>query len=64
MSTSFQQAHAEIPWRRIIGFRKILAHDYGEILDAKVWDVATRAIPELIAQLEPLAPVARPREEP
>jgi len=32
ISESFKIMHPEIPWRRIIGQRNILAHEYGEIL--------------------------------
>jgi len=56
VSAEFQQAHPEIPWRKIIGQRNVLTHDYGEILDDILWDVATVSIPELISLLEPLVP--------
>jgi len=32
----------------------VLAHEYGEIEHALLWNVATERIPELIACLEPL----------
>lgn len=63
VSEEFKAAHPEIPWRRLIGFRNILAHDYGEILNEKVWDVATRSVQELIPVLEAIAPSSRPGEE-
>ena len=54
VSVSCREAHADIPWRGIIAQRHVLAHDYGEIDDERVWIVATRFIPELIQKLEPL----------
>ncbi|HSA33158.1 MAG TPA: DUF86 domain-containing protein [bacterium] len=56
LSDGFQAAHAAIPWKRIIGLRNILAHDYGEILTERVWFTALHHIPELISQIEPLIP--------
>ncbi|MCY2924353.1 MAG: DUF86 domain-containing protein [Planctomycetota bacterium] len=56
VSQPFQDLHPEIPWRKIMGQRHMLAHEYGEIQDEVLWRVATFHIPELIAQLEPLAP--------
>jgi len=31
ISESYKQKHAEIPWKRMVGLRNILAHEYGEI---------------------------------
>lgn len=56
VSTAFQAAHSEIPWRPIQAQRHVLAHDYGEIRHERIWRVATVHIPELIRQLEPLVP--------
>jgi uncharacterized protein with HEPN domain len=56
VSASFQEAHPEIPWRGIIGLRNLLAHEYGEIKEERIWTVASERIPELIARLEPLVP--------
>jgi uncharacterized protein with HEPN domain len=60
VSQTFQDSHPEIPWRKIMGQRHKLAHEYGEIEDAVLWRVATFHVPELIAQLEPLVPPLPP----
>ena len=56
VSPAFQQSHPEVPWRRIIAQRNVLAHEYGEIQDEIMWRLATVRIPELISLLEPLVP--------
>jgi uncharacterized protein with HEPN domain len=52
-----KQSHPEIPWRRIIGQRNILAHEYGEIRHERVWHVAKDRVPELVVALQALAPL-------
>ena len=54
VSLYFQEKHPEIPWRRIIAQRNVIAHEYGEIKHELIWKVATVHVPELIGQLEPL----------
>ena len=56
VSEALQDAHPEIPWRRVIAQRHVIAHEYGEIEDELIWRVATRHVPELIEALEPLVP--------
>jgi uncharacterized protein with HEPN domain len=54
VSKQFRDSHPEIPWRQIIGQRNVLAHEYGEIKQDRIWMVATENIPQLIDILEPL----------
>lgn len=56
VSQRYRDAHPEIPWTKIIAQRHVLAHEYGEIKDDRIWRVATIHIPELITALEPLLP--------
>lgn len=37
-------------YRRIIGFRNIIAHGYDVIDDVTLWDLATNRVPELLKQ--------------
>jgi uncharacterized protein with HEPN domain len=56
VSPTFKAQHVEIPWQQIIGQRNVLAHEYGEINQDRIWLVAIRRIPELIDLPEPLLP--------
>ena len=55
VSGEFQTSHPEIPWRPIIAQRHVLAHDYGEIVDERLWRVAVEYVPALIQQLEAIS---------
>jgi uncharacterized protein with HEPN domain len=55
VSSTFREAHAEVPWREIIATRNRIAHDYTDIDLDIVWDVATAELPSLIEVLQPLA---------
>jgi uncharacterized protein with HEPN domain len=54
VSKQFQEAHPEIPWRQIIGQRNILAHEYGEIKQDRLWKTATENVSQLVTALEKL----------
>lgn len=56
VSGTLKAAHPEIPWQQIIAQRNVLAHEYGEIRQERIWLVATARIPELVRLLEPLLP--------
>jgi uncharacterized protein with HEPN domain len=43
---------ADIDWRRIIGFRDVVAHAYFGIDDVILWDIVSVKVPELIAAIE------------
>jgi uncharacterized protein with HEPN domain len=60
ISQEFKQAHPEIPWKRILSQRNVLAHEYGEIKQERMWQVATIHVPALIPQLEALVPPPPP----
>jgi uncharacterized protein with HEPN domain len=60
VSQPFQEAHPEIPWRRIIATRHIFAHEYGELKQEIVFRIATKHVTDLIEQLSPLIPSLPP----
>lgn len=47
-------ATPQIPWRRIIDFRKLLIHGYGRVRAEALVEVVTDHIPSLIVELERL----------
>jgi uncharacterized protein with HEPN domain len=56
VSREFRDAHPEVPWKQIVGLRNRLIHDYTNVDLARVWEVVTEHVPELIARIEPLVP--------
>ncbi|MEZ6232681.1 MAG: HepT-like ribonuclease domain-containing protein [Phycisphaerales bacterium] len=60
VSDEFEAAHPEIPWNRIIVQRHRIAHEYDTLDDAIIWSVATKYVPLLIKQIEPILPPMPP----
>ncbi len=58
VSIEFQNGHPKIPWRKIIGQRNVLAHEYRDIAPGLIWVLATVHIRELAELLDPLVPEA------
>jgi uncharacterized protein with HEPN domain len=56
ISDATRAAHPEIPWRKIIGQRNVLIHDYGDVDDDLVWNLVQLEIPKLAGVLERLVP--------
>ena len=52
LTEEFKDAHEEIDWYRIRGFRNRIAHDYGGTNLKIVWQILTINIPELKTYLE------------
>jgi uncharacterized protein with HEPN domain len=52
VSAAFQSAHPEIDWRRIVGQRNVLAHEYGAIDQERLYRTGIENLPRLIALLE------------
>lgn len=52
VSEPCRQAHADIPWARIIGMRNRLIHAYHDINLELLWNTITDDLPPLIALLE------------
>jgi len=56
VSKDFRRAHAEIPWREMVGLRNRLVHEYFRIDFGAVWDTIHKDLPKLIEIIEPLVP--------
>lgn len=52
ISSEVQNEYGSIPWSQIIGLRNKLAHDYGEILAKRIWDISRKSIPELLTEMK------------
>lgn len=64
VSPDFQDNHSEIPWRKIIAQRNVIAHEYGEIKQERIWTVVSTNIPGLIKALEPLVKTYQQEDQP
>jgi uncharacterized protein with HEPN domain len=47
ISMDFQQRYDDIPWRRIIGMRNKIAHEYFSLSKRTVWDTCRQDLPAL-----------------
>lgn len=55
-------AHASMPWAKIRGVGNILRHDYDEVYDEVVWNIAARQLPPLKRATEVMIAVVDRRE--
>lgn len=60
MSEALVSKNPDVPWKRIIGMRHKLVHDYFETDLEVVWTTATVHIPELVALLDQIIPPEPP----
>lgn len=56
VSREFKDSHHEIPWNGIVAQRHVLAHEYGNIKQERIWEIVTIHLPDLMRKLEPLIP--------
>ena len=47
ISEEFQKEHTDVPWRKIIGIRNTLIHEYFGVNKKIVWDAVEDDLPEL-----------------
>ncbi|MCE5199988.1 MAG: DUF86 domain-containing protein [Armatimonadota bacterium] len=47
LSDRLKDAHNEIDWRRIAGFRNVIVHDYLGVDIPRVWEIVERELPAL-----------------
>jgi uncharacterized protein with HEPN domain len=56
VSDEYQRAHPEIAWRKIIGLRNVLAHEYGRIDHRRLFLAATEDTATLSRILKAILP--------
>ena len=64
LSEALRDAHPEIPWKKIMATRHILAHEYYDVDRDILWRIATIHIPEMVSQITPLVPPIPPDPDP
>lgn len=52
----YQETHPDLPWKKLIGLRNILTHEYGEIKQDRIWLIVKKSVPKLFHQLKSLIP--------
>jgi uncharacterized protein with HEPN domain len=60
LSREFTSRYPEIPWQQIARFRSRIAHDYFGFNLNTAWQIATVALPELTALLNPILTLGFP----
>jgi len=63
VSPEFQRANPQVPWKKIVGMRHKVVHDYLHVNYNIVWTVATIDLLPLLAELERMAPPEPPESE-
>ena len=56
VSAEYQEAHPEIPWRSLTGFRDVLIHQYEGVSLPEVWRVVVKELPGLHAAIKRAIP--------
>jgi uncharacterized protein with HEPN domain len=52
LTDELKSEFTEVEWRKIIGLRNILVHEYFGVDEKIVWDIIQEDIPELRTQVE------------
>lgn len=64
VSAEAQEDISQIEWRKIIGLRNELSHDYGEIVAKRVWQISRINVPKLAQELSSIPEVRKAHEGP
>lgn len=51
VTSDFQDTHPDTPWKKIKGMRNYIIHEYFQVDDIVVWEVATKDLPALQEQV-------------
>lgn len=52
ISSGLRQAHPEVPWKRIAGFRDVLSHGYLSVTLDEVWKTIVQSLPPFRQQID------------
>lgn len=63
ISEEYRAEHPQIPWRLMAGFRDVLIHGYEGIDLRRVWDAATRDLPQVHMAIDAILPPLEVLEE-
>ena len=45
----FREAHAALPWKKIMGIGNVLRHNYEAVVEQRVWDAVQQDLEPLLA---------------
>lgn len=54
LSEELREDASEVPWRKIIGLRNVLIHQYFEVSTALVWEIIQYDLPDLRSKIQKL----------
>ena len=63
LTKKFRDAHPEVKWRDMAGFRDVLIHGYFGIDEAQLWKGAKEFAPDAIAKIEQMVEYQRAKAE-
>ena len=52
VSPEFRVVHPEIPWRKVVAMRNVLAHGYDQVERERLHDTVAVDLPKLVGQLD------------
>ena len=52
LSEAVKEQYPDIPWRKLKELRNIIAHEYGEFLAERIWNIANKDIPILLSDMK------------
>ncbi|MDV3352912.1 HepT-like ribonuclease domain-containing protein [Leptothoe sp. ISB3NOV94-8A] len=56
LSADFQATHGDVDWSGAIALRNIIIHKYDDIDYARLWQIVSDEVPQILGQVKPLVP--------